>query len=167
MLQGHVVRRSCRLAGSGGLCRVSIKYESSIAAKIVAGIWILALMTSSVARAAADSSHAPTTPIRHLIVIVGENHSFDNLFGAYQPIGGQTVSNLLSKGIINADGRPGPNFSKAQQWQASVTDKYSIALGARSRSRRCRNRIPPSRSDANRMSRTHDSPPICRPDHSS
>ena len=106
---------------------MSIKYKSVIAAKIVVGIAILTLMTSSVARAAEDSPHAPTTPIRHLIVIVGENHSFDNLFGAYQPIGGQTVSNLLSKGIINADGRPGPNFSKAQQFRASVADKYSIA----------------------------------------
>ena len=25
------------------------------------------------------------TPIEHLIVIVGENHTFDNLYGAYQP----------------------------------------------------------------------------------
>ena len=72
-------------------------------------------------------SQSSTTPIRHLIVIVGENHSFDNLFGAYQPVGGQTVSNLLSKGIINVDGSPGPHFVDAQQWQATDTDKYSIA----------------------------------------
>jgi len=28
---------------------------------------------------------ATTTPIEHLIVIVGENHTFDNVYGTYQP----------------------------------------------------------------------------------
>ena len=50
------------------------------------------------------------TPIEHVIVIIGENHTFDNLYGGYKPRHGQTVANLLSKGIINADGTPGPNF---------------------------------------------------------
>ncbi|MHC5862021.1 alkaline phosphatase family protein, partial [Nostoc sp.] len=36
------------------------------------------------------------TPIKHVIVIVGENRTFDHLFGTYQPRWGQTVSNLLS-----------------------------------------------------------------------
>ena len=31
----------------------------------------------------------PTTPIQHVIVIVGENHTFDNVFGAYRPRGGR------------------------------------------------------------------------------
>jgi phospholipase C len=26
------------------------------------------------------------TPIRHLIVVVGENLSFDNLYGTYEPV---------------------------------------------------------------------------------
>jgi acid phosphatase len=96
-------------------------------AKIVIAFLVLVGLGRSVARAAEGAEHAPTTPIRHLIVIVGENHSFDNLFGAYQPVGGQTVHNLLSEGIINADGTPGPHFKKAEQWQAIVTNKYSIA----------------------------------------
>jgi phospholipase C len=70
---------------------------------------------------------SPRSPIRHVIVIVGENHSFDNLFGAYQPAHAQTVLNLLSEGIIKTDGSPGPHFAKAQQWQAIDHDKYSIA----------------------------------------
>jgi phospholipase C len=57
---------------------------------------------------------SPTTPIQH-IIIVGENHTFDNLFGTYQPTSGQTIDNLLSKGIVNADGTPGPHFDKAKQ----------------------------------------------------
>lgn len=66
------------------------------------------------------------TPIHHLIVIVGENHSFDNLFGGYRPPRGQHVDNLLSKGIINADGTPGPNFALAAQNEARDTDRYRL-----------------------------------------
>jgi phospholipase C len=79
-----------------------------------------------VASADAQTSHTPSTPIQHLIVIVGENHSYDNLFGAYQPSSGQKTQNLLYEGIIGADGSPGPNWAKAQQWQAQDTENYSI-----------------------------------------
>jgi hypothetical protein len=44
------------------------------------------------------------TPIKHLIYILGENRSFDNVFGVYQPRHGQTIAKLLSKGIVNVDG---------------------------------------------------------------
>src|ERR1019366_5853146 len=47
------------------------------------------------------------SPIEHVVVIVGENWSFDSLFATYVPPAGQTVSNLLSKGIITAEGTPG------------------------------------------------------------
>src|ERR1700689_5309560 len=56
-----------------------------------------------------------TTPIKHVIVIIDENRSFDHVFATYEPKGNQTIWNLLSEGIINADGSPGPNFSKAAQ----------------------------------------------------
>src|SRR5215469_2629489 len=55
------------------------------------------------------------TPIKHVIVIIGENRSFDHVFATYVPKKGETVWNLLSEGIIKADGTPGPNFSKAAQ----------------------------------------------------
>jgi phospholipase C len=61
----------------------------------------------------------PSTPIKHLIVIIGENRSFDHVFATYRPQKGQLVWNLLSEGIVKADGTPGPNFLKAQQ-SASV-----------------------------------------------
>src|SRR3954471_21372111 len=64
------------------------------------------------------------TPIKHVIIVVGENHTFDNLFGTYRPRAGQYVDNLLSKGIVNADGSPGPNFSRGQQLIGSDTDRY-------------------------------------------
>src|ERR1700730_600841 len=54
--------------------------------------------------------HSTATPIQHVIVIIGENRTFDHVFATYQPRHGERVSNLLSKGIVNADGTPGPNF---------------------------------------------------------
>ncbi len=77
----------------------------------------------------ASSSSAPnnsavtTSPIKHVIVIIGENRSFDHVFATYVPQPGQTVNNLLSEGIVRLDANrnaiPGPNFYKAQQLSAS------------------------------------------------
>src|SRR5579875_3203069 len=55
------------------------------------------------------------TPIKDVIVIIGENRSFDHVFATYTPKKGETVWNLLSEGIVKKDGTPGPNFSKAEQ----------------------------------------------------
>ena len=66
------------------------------------------------------------TPIEHVIVIMGENHTFDNLYGGYRPPHGEKIKNLLSQGIIKADGSPGPNFSRAAQQQASNPNLYMI-----------------------------------------
>jgi len=73
------------------------------------------------------NDNATTTPIKHVIVIIGENRSFDHLFATYRAKDGQRVLNLLSEGIVNADGTPGPNFAKAEQMQASDTTTYTIA----------------------------------------
>jgi acid phosphatase len=69
---------------------------------------------------------ATVTPIEHLIVVVGENLSFDNLFATYEPAAGQTVGNLLSRGIVNKDGSPGPHFADAAQLEANVRDRYAV-----------------------------------------
>ncbi len=66
------------------------------------------------------------TPIKHLILIIGENHSFDNMFATYQPVTGQTVENLLSEGIVTTTGGLGPNASLAAQQTATDTTTYSI-----------------------------------------
>jgi phospholipase C len=73
---------------------------------------------------AGDDSDKPVdkiktaTPIKHVIIIVGENRSFDHLFATYVPKNKKEgVLNLLSEGIINADGTPGPDFAKAHQFQ--------------------------------------------------
>jgi phospholipase C len=69
------------------------------------------------------------TPIQHVIVIIGENRTFDHIFATYKPVAGQSVNNLLSEGIVNHDGTPGPNFAVAHQSQAtdSKPDKYMLS----------------------------------------
>jgi phospholipase C len=72
-----------------------------------------------------------TSPIKHVIVIIGENRSFDHVFATYQPKNGQTVSNLLSKGIITADGKPGLNYSLSAQYSAVDDSTYAISPGSK------------------------------------
>jgi phospholipase C len=74
------------------------------------------------------ASYLPTTPIQHVIVIIGENHSFDNVFATYQPKSGQTVSNLLSRQIVNQNGGPGANFNLANQAAATDTSTDAFLL---------------------------------------
>jgi phospholipase C len=77
---------------------------------------------------AAPSQPTSHTPIEHVIVIVGENRTFDHIFATYKPIHkDETVLNLLSKGIVNDDGAPGANYDKAAQFQAQDTTTYQSA----------------------------------------
>src|SRR3982074_3549484 len=77
-----------------------------------------------------NHDHAnPSTesPIKHVIVLIGENRGLDHTFGVYKPKGkGQTISNLLSTGIVNEDGTPGPNSDQAQQFSVAGQPAYYI-----------------------------------------
>lgn len=67
------------------------------------------------------------TPIKHVIVIIGENRSFDHIFATYKPMHrDEYVMNLLSKKIVNEDGSPGPNYGEALQYQAYDFKKYQL-----------------------------------------
>src|SRR5437763_15739792 len=66
----------------------------------------------------AETAKSTATPIEHVIVILGENRTFDHIFATYVPKNGEGVSNLLSKGIINSDGTPGPNYLLSGQYSA-------------------------------------------------
>ena len=57
-----------------------------------------------------DNDRHTDSPIKHVIVIVGENRTFDHIFATYQSPRGHHVDNLLSKGIIDINGKPGPNY---------------------------------------------------------
>src|SRR6202047_224777 len=68
------------------------------------------------------------TPIKHVIVIVGENRTFDHLFATYKPKEDETVDNLLSKKIIKEDGTPGRHFSWAKQYSADITGSTTFEM---------------------------------------
>ena len=76
--------------------------------------------------------NSTTSPIKHVIVIIGENRSFDHVFATYVPRPGETVNNLLSEGIVKLDKNknaiPGPNFDKAQQLAATDSTPDAFLL---------------------------------------
>ena len=74
--------------------------------RIAAGVSLIALaavwLVSAAARAAdpdkAVDKIKTASPIKHVLIIVGENRSFDHVFATYTPKGrDESVSNLLSK----------------------------------------------------------------------
>ncbi len=86
-----------------------------------------AVLAGQAGAATAGTAARTATPIKHVIVIVGENRTFDNLFATYQPKAGQSVMNLLSEGIVTASGGPGPNVALARQRTATDTTTYSLS----------------------------------------
>jgi phospholipase C len=94
------------------------------------GLGSIAMLQMTVAPAMAAAVDAAASlrtesPIKHVIVIIGENRSFDHVFATYVPKQGETVSNLLSKGIVTLDADknaiPGPHFEAAHQLAALDT----------------------------------------------
>src|ERR1700730_8006266 len=78
------------------------------------------------------------SPIKHVIIIVGENRGFDHIFATYVPKNrNERVLNLLSEGIINADGSPGKNFAKAHQFRVTSAPnggKYFVSVDLKNKS---------------------------------
>ena len=99
------------------------------------------MLAQSVQAATNTGDNATTTPIKHVIVIIGENRSYDHVFATYKPKAGEQTNNLLSQGIVNADGTPGPNFAKAQQLQAR-TDSDPFRLSPNGQSEYSENIMP-------------------------
>src|SRR5258708_14314995 len=105
--------------------------------RLFVGVSVSTLAVATIASSshAADPDKAvdklkTASPIKHVLIIVGENRSFDHLFATYSPkTRGETISNLLSKHIVNADGTPVAKFSQAHQFQitsAPNNGKYFV-----------------------------------------
>jgi phospholipase C len=95
---------------------------------------LAALATANETPKDAAASVKTETPIKHVIILIGENRGTDHTFGVYKPKGKQqTIANLLSKGIVNEDGSPGPHFALAQQF--SVAPQKSFYIGAPSKAK--------------------------------
>jgi phospholipase C len=103
------------------MTRTSLKSEAIKAVKtgVVAAMVFQLGIGNALAAEPNARDFTTTSPIKHVIVIIGENRSFDHVFATYVPKGGQHVWNLLSEGIVNPNGTPGPNFTRAQQQAAT------------------------------------------------
>jgi phospholipase C len=67
------------------------------------------------------------SPIKHVIVLIGENRSFDNVYGTYEARPGQFVSNLRTKGIVREDGSLGLKARLASQVELNtIPSQYFI-----------------------------------------
>src|SRR5271166_5334033 len=111
-------RRTQKLLCGAALCAMAVNAIAPIAAAAVQG---------------GSNDSATKTPIKHVIVIIGENRTFDHLFATYHPVNqGETVLNLLSEGIVNADGTPGPKYSTVSQSQAQNPIAYQISPSGKS-----------------------------------
>ena len=76
--------------------------------------------------AAADES-ATLTPIKHVIIIIGENRTFDHIFATYTPVNkGEKVLNLLSQEIVKSNGEPGDNYGDALQYRVFGIGSYQL-----------------------------------------
>ncbi|MGA3049914.1 MAG: alkaline phosphatase family protein, partial [Terracidiphilus sp.] len=95
-------------------------------AAILAALQVFATLPQP---AYAASAPKTTTPIKNVIIIIGENRTFDHVYGTYVPKAGQTVWNLLSEGIVTKDGKPGENFSLSAQYAGSDTSTTKVQIG--------------------------------------
>jgi phospholipase C len=103
----------------------SVRQHLTVGASLVA---LMANLGTPLPASAEDGHrHSTATPIKHVIVIIGENRTFDHVFATYKPRRHESVSNLLSKGIVNENGTPGPNFSLASQSTAGDTSVYQLS----------------------------------------
>jgi phospholipase C len=106
----------------------------SMAIVAIAQFGLLGPLTSSVQAQESQSGARARTPIKHVIIIVGENRTFDHIFATYKPKKGENVSNLLSRHIIKEDGTPGPNYSDAIQYSADDTHKEKFETSPQDKS---------------------------------
>src|SRR5215468_1359885 len=95
------------------------QHTNRLLAAFAAGVSIVATLSVAAADDNSDKGSRKTaSPIEHVLIIVGENRSFDHIFATYVPKGRhQKVLNLLSQGIVKADSSPGHNFAQGHQFQ--------------------------------------------------
>ena len=99
----------------------------SVAICAIAGNSLAPITAAWAAEQSGSNDGNTTTPIKHIIVIIGENRTFDHLFATYQPVNkDETVLNLLSQGIVKADGTSGANYSNATQFKAQNPTVYQL-----------------------------------------
>ena len=106
---------------------------SSFKSRLMSCAAACALVGNALAPMSAAAAEAGTrTPIKHVIIIIGENRTFDHIFATYTPANKKdTVLNLLSQKIIKADGTPGTEYDNARQSSAKDGLIYELSPGHR------------------------------------
>jgi phospholipase C len=79
-----------------------------------------------------DQQDETATPIKHVIVLIGENWTFDSIFATYKSTNKQSVGNLLSRGYVTASGAPGPDFADSRQFQINQPYPSTYFIDAKS-----------------------------------
>src|SRR3984893_2674607 len=104
-----------------------------LSAVAVSGV-VAAMPVYSADPDAATDQLKTATPIKHVIVVIGENRSFDHVYGTYVPKSGDSILNLLSERIVRKNGKPGPNFAAARQFMTSGQTSYFISVNKKNKS---------------------------------
>src|ERR1700676_3386037 len=123
-LSAQCHRGAVRLAAPASRARSSLMIRFHPAIAVTASALVIAVIGCTTPQG--ERPPSAKTPIEHVIVVVGENISFDNLYGTYEPAPGQSVANLLSKGIVRPDGPPGPHVALSAQHTAAVRERYLV-----------------------------------------
>src|SRR5271165_2751743 len=89
---------------------------------------VAALPAQSDEPSTANDQPKTATPIKHVVVFIGENRSFDHVYGTYVPKSDDSILNLLSEGIVRPDGAPGRHFASAKQFTTSGQTSYFIGV---------------------------------------
>ena len=89
--------------------------ELQRATAAAAGLGVL--LSCGLAVADDDHGQKTATPIKHVIILIAENWTFDGIYATYQPKKKQSIANLLSRGVVTASGAPGSDFAYSQQFQ--------------------------------------------------
>ncbi len=110
-------------------------WRSATPRALVALVMSFTLIAPSQMMAASDNDHGKNqneteTPIKHVIVLIGENRTFDHIFATYVPKSKDSVSNLLSKGIIKPMERPALISQKPRNPRQSLPfqTKFFVSL---------------------------------------
>jgi phospholipase C len=117
--------------------RSTSRVQKGWGAKAALSLSLVAATAVAAGGGPSDPAEAVATesPIKHVIILIGENRGLDHTFGVYKPKGReQTISNILSKGIVNEDGSLGTNHALAQQFLVAPQAQYYIGAPAAAKS---------------------------------
>jgi len=108
------------------LCSKRWRGLARIPAVAALGGMLLSQAVPPLSYAAGSNDNNTTTPIKHVIFIIGENRTFDHLFGTYKPGGGQQIWNLLSRKLSTRMGNQGRTLISRSNTRRTTHTRNSI-----------------------------------------